>query len=62
MSQTFLNYFSSLTGIRKLQDQSAILTAPTLELLDQSIVQWTLITTSILNAELFVTYFRKKNY
>lgn len=36
MSQTFLNYFSSLTGIRKLQDQSAILTAPTLELLDQS--------------------------
>ena len=38
MSQTFLNYFSSLTGIRKLQDQSAILTAPTLELLDQSSV------------------------
>ena len=36
MSQTFLNYFSSLTGIRKLHDQSAILTAPTLELLDQS--------------------------
>lgn len=36
MSQTFLNYFSSLTGIRKLQDRSAILTAPTLELLDQS--------------------------
>lgn len=36
MSQTFLNYFSSLTGIRKLQDQSAILTAPTLKLLDQS--------------------------